>query len=199
MDFLGVIAMVIAGIYLGGQTLANIPSWVGGAVVIVTVIAATANAGAIYYYHASDPATLEEIQNQELEDELNEEAMDQARYQTERKAQELGAIMANRVTARLKYRLRLPMTAQEVSEWNNEVIEAQAYDPAQLPPPREHQPGLMELLKGFLSRGQSRQQSDITQSKNSTASQEQPQEAPQPFPIPAPEDRQESPQEAPQA
>src|SRR6185436_1582457 len=28
LDFLGVVSMVIAGIYLGGQNLANIPPWV---------------------------------------------------------------------------------------------------------------------------------------------------------------------------
>jgi hypothetical protein len=171
LDFLGVVAMVIAGTYLSGQTLASIPAWVGGTVVVVTIAAAVLNAGAIYYYHAHDPATIEQIQAQELEDTLNEEALDQARYQVERKAQELGAIMAGRVTARLKYRLRLPMTEQERAEWDNEVIDAQAYDPASLPPPPVQQETFWSAVKSFFG-GKRRQPSSAGQPlKNSTASQ----------------------------
>lgn len=170
-DFLGVIAMVIAGIYLSGQTLASIPPWVGSAVVNVTIIAATLNAGAIYYYHAHDPRTMEEIQAQELEDDLNEEALDQARYQVERRAQELGAILANRVTARLKYRLHLPMTEREYSEWNSEVVDAQAYDSASLPPPPAQNETFWSAVKSFFGGKQSQRQSAGTPSKNSTNSQ----------------------------
>ena len=170
LDFLGVIAMVIAGIYLGGQTLADIPSWVGGAVIVVTIIAGTVNAGAIYYYHANAPETLEEIQAQELEDDLNEEAMDQARYQVERKAQQLGYIMANRVTARLKYRLRLPMTEQEAAEWEGETIDAEAYDPAELPPPPAQPETFRSAVKSFFGGKPSRRPYDGTPSKNSTNS-----------------------------
>jgi hypothetical protein len=171
LDFLGVVAMVIAGTYLSGQTLASIPSWVGGTVVVVTIAAAVLNAGAIYYYHANDPLTREEIQAQELEDTLNEEALDQARYQVERKAQELGSIMANRVTARLKYRLRLPMTDQEFDEWQGEYVDAQAYDPASLPPPPVQDETFWSALKSFFGGRQSRQRSGGTPSKNSTNSQ----------------------------
>jgi hypothetical protein len=173
MDFLGVVAMVIAGIYLGGQTLTDIPSWIGGTVVVVTIIAATLNAGAIYYYHAHDPDTIEAIQAQELEDTLNEEALDQARFQVERKAQELGAIIANRVTARLKYRLRLPMTDQEYSEWQGETIDAEAYDPASLPPPPIQEPRFWDYMKSFFGGRQSRQRSAGQHSKNSTSSQQE--------------------------
>lgn len=175
LDFLGVVAMVIAGIYLSGQTLASIPPWVGGAVVVVTIIASALNAGAIYFFHANDPKTIEEIQAQELEDNLNEEALDQARYQVERKAQELGAIMANRVTARLKYRLRLPMTEREYSEWQGETIDAEAYDPASLPPPPVQDETFWSALKSFFGGRQSRRQSGGTPSKNSTASPQEPQ------------------------
>jgi hypothetical protein len=171
-DFLGVVAMVIGGIYLSGQTLASIPPWVGSAVVNVTIIAATLNAGAIYFYHANDPDVIEQIQTQELEDTLNEEALDQARFQVERKAQELGSIMANRVTARMKYRLRLPMTEQEHSEWQGETIDAQAYDPAQLPaplPPVQDET-FWSALKSFFGGKQSRRSSATQPSTNSTAS-----------------------------
>lgn len=174
-DFLGVVAMVIGGIYLSGQTLASIPPWVGSAVVNITIIAATLNAGAIYFYHANDPVVIEQIQTQELEDTLNEEALDQARFQVERKAQELGAIMANRVTARMKYRLRLPMTEQEGSEWRGETIDAQAYDPAELPPPPVQDETFWSALKSFFGGRQSRRQSAGTPSRNSTPSQPEPQ------------------------
>jgi hypothetical protein len=170
LDFIGVAAMVISGIYLSGQTLADIPSWVGSTVVNVTIIAAVVNAGAIYYFHANDPQTVEEIQAQELEDTLNEEALDQARMQVERNAQMLGNIMANRVTARLKYRMRLPMTEQETSEWQGETIDAQAYDPAQLPPPPAQQETFWSSLKSFFGGKQSKRQYATQPQKNSTSS-----------------------------
>jgi hypothetical protein len=162
--------MVIGGIYLSGQTLADIPSWVGSTVVNVTVIAATLNAGAIYFYHANAPDVIEAIQAQELEDDLNEEALQQARMQVERSAQHLGAIMANRVTGRLKYRLRLPMSERERAEWNNEVIDAEAYDPASLPAPLQREPTFWEYLKSFFGGKRSPRPSAGTPSKSSTAS-----------------------------
>jgi hypothetical protein len=194
LDFLGVVAMVIAGIYLGGQTLTNVPPWVGGAVVVVTIIAATLNAGGIYYFHANDPDTIEAIQAQELEDTLNEEALDQARFQVERRAQELGAIMANRVTARLKYRLRLPMTEREYSEWQGETIDAEAYDPPALTTRPMDEPGFWDYLKSFFTGKQSRRQSNTTPLKNSTDSQEPPQDTPQPSRVPEPSPEPEAPQ-----
>jgi hypothetical protein len=170
LDFIGVAAMAIAGIYLGGQTLADVPTWVGGLVVVATIIATVLNAGAYYFYHASDPDVLEAIQTQELEDTLNEEALDQARYQVERKARELGSIIANRVTARMKYRMRLPMTEQEVSEWNGNIVDAEAYDPAALPPPPQADPGFMETLKSFFGGKRSRRSFAGTPSTSSTSS-----------------------------
>jgi hypothetical protein len=171
LDFIGVAAMAIAGIYLGGQTLADVPVWVGGTVVVVTIIATVLNAGAYYFYHASAPDVIEAIQAQELEDTLNEEALDQARYQVERKAQELGAIMANRVTARMKYRLRLPMTQTENAEWNNEIVDAQAYDPASLPPPPAQQETFWSAVKSFFGGRRSAPSSATPHSRSSTSSQ----------------------------
>jgi hypothetical protein len=193
LDFLGVVAMVIGGIYLSGQTLTDIPLWIGGTIVNVTVIAATLNAGAIYFYHANAPDVIESSQAQELEDTLNEEALDQARFQVERRAQELGAIIANRVTARLKYRLRLPMTEQEYSEWQGETIDAEAYDPPALSPRPMDEPGFWDYLKSFFTAKQSRLQSDTTPLKNST---DLPADNPEPEPSPAPEPTLENPSQA---
>lgn len=172
LDFIGVAVMAVSGIYLGGQTLAQIPTWVGGTVVVVTAVATILNAGGYYYYHANGPEVLEAIQAQELEDDLNEEALSQARYQVERKAQQLGAIMANRVTARMKYRLRLPMSEQESAEWQGETIDAPAYDPAQLPPPPVQDETFWSAVKSFFGGKQSRPRSAGTPLKNSTNSQQ---------------------------
>jgi hypothetical protein len=172
LDFIGVAAMAIAGIFMGGQTLANIPAWVGMTVVIVTIAATVLNAGGYYYYHANAPEVIEAIQMQELEDGLNEEALDQARYETERKAREMGAILANRVTARMKYRLRLPMTEREIAEWENETIDAEAYDPPALTSRPMDEPGFWDYLKSFFTGKPSRRQSAGQPLKNSTLSQE---------------------------
>jgi hypothetical protein len=172
-DFLGVVAMVIGGIYLSGQTLADIPPWVGSAVVNITIIAATLNAGAIYFYHANDPDVIESIQTQELEDTLQEEALEQARMQVERSAQALGAIIANRVTARMKYKMRLPMSEREDAEWRGEIVDAQAYDPAELPAPPVQNETFWSSVKSFFGGKRSRQPSDTTPSKNSTVSQQE--------------------------
>jgi hypothetical protein len=182
-DFLGVAAMAIAGIFLSGQTLATIPSWVGMLVVWTTIFGTVLNAGAYYYYHANDPQVIEEIQSQELEDDLNEKALEQARLMTEAKSQQLAAIMANRVTARLKYRLRLPMTEQEAAEWRNESIDAEAYDYPALPAP-QRRATFWDFLASFFGGRRSMPQSDMQPSTNSTPSQTEP---PSPSPEPTPE------------
>jgi hypothetical protein len=170
LDFIGVAAMAIAGIYLGGQTLADVPVWVGGTVVVVTIIATVLNAGAYYFYHANAPDVIEAIQAQELEDTLNEVALDQARFQVERKAQELGGIIANRVTARLKYRLRLPMSERENAEWNNEIVDVPAYDVNSLPPPPAQQETFWSAVKSFFGGRRSAPSSAMPHSRNSTSS-----------------------------
>jgi hypothetical protein len=189
LDFIGVAAMAIAGIFMGGQTLADIPPWVGMTVVVVTIAATVLNAGAYYFYHANDPDVIEAIQAQELEDTLNEEALDQARFQIERKAQEMGAIISNRVTARLKYRMRLPMTEREYSEWQGETIDAQAYDPASLPPPPVQDETFWSAVKSFFGGRQSRRRYAGQPSKNSkdlpedTPTQSQPPASPEPHTV----------------
>lgn len=193
LDFLGVAMLTIGAIYLSGQTLTQAPEWIAKGMINVTIATTLLNVAAAYYYHATEPEVVEEIQAQELEDTLNEEALEQARMQVERNAQALGAIMANRVTARLKYRLRLPMTEQEYSEWNNEIVDAEAYDPPALTSRPMDEPSFWDYLKSFFTKKQSRRQSDTTPLKNSTDLPEQniPQ---QPEPSQNPEPSQEPPQ-----
>jgi hypothetical protein len=188
-DFIGVALMVIGALYLGGQSLANGPAWMGKALVNGTIIATLINLAGVYYYHANAPEVGEAIQAQELEDDLNEEALDQARMQIERSAQQLGAIIANRVTARLKYRLRLPMTEQEVKEWQGEAIDAEAYDVPALPYQQQQREPFWSAVKSFFGGRQSRRQSVTTHVKNSTdSSQDNPQPYEEPEEAPAPTD-----------
>jgi hypothetical protein len=168
-DFAGVAMMVMGAIYLGGQSLTDIPDWMGRMLVNVTIGATLLNLGAVYYYHASDPQVREAMQAQELEDDLNEEALEQAHMQIEHSAQQLGAIIANRVTARLKYRLRLPMTELEAKEWQGETIDVESYDMPALQYNRT--PGFWDYMKSFFGGKLLRQSSDMSPSKNSTDSQ----------------------------
>jgi hypothetical protein len=182
-DLAGVAAMSYGEIMLGGQDLTAIPTGLGTFVIRVIIIATVLNLVSAYYFHANDPDTREQIQNQEIEDELTEEAMTQARANIEREARQLGAILARRATARLKYRLALPMSEQEAEEFNGHVIEAQAEDMPGLPSPARHT--FWDMLKSFFTGRQSRESSVMPQSKNSTDLPNQPE--PEPVPAPSPD------------
>lgn len=180
IDFLGVILMTAGGVFMGGQSLETIPAWMGGALVNGVIFATLANVAAGYYYHASRPETREAMQAQSLEDTLTEEAMRQARVNVEREAAQLGAIMARRATARIKYRLALPMSESERAEWDGETIEGQEVQPAALPAPAGQSiPALIGAwLKSFLSRRlQAQPLEPITITPNSDSSTDGP-EAP---------------------
>lgn len=154
VDFLGVVLMTAGGVYLGGQTLTEIPAWIGSAIVNGVILSTLANVGGAYYYHANNPATRETIQAQELEDTLTEEAMRQARVNVQREARQLGAIMARRATARIKYRLALPMSENERAEWDGEVTDGSVIEPAQLPAPADDIPAWVRGVLRFFGRGQ---------------------------------------------
>ncbi len=154
LDLIGIVLMVIGGIYLGGQELANIPEWIGGALINGVIGATVLNLMAGYYFHASAPDVREAIQAQSLEDTLAEEALKQARVNVEREAQRLGAIMARRVTAQIKYRLALPMSESEQAEWEGETVDATAEEMKALPAPAPSV-GVWAWLKSFFTRGQS--------------------------------------------
>lgn len=154
VDFAGVVLMTAGGVYLGGQTLASVPVWMGGAIVNAVIFSTLANVGGAYYYHLSNPGTREAIQAQELEDHLTAEAMRQARANVQREARQLGAIMARRATARIKYRLALPMSQDERAEWDGETIEGQVIEPQALPAPAgDDVPGWVRGVLRFFGRG----------------------------------------------
>jgi hypothetical protein len=122
------------------------------------LVATLANYGALYFYHANSPEAHRAILAQNLEDELNEEAMHQAKIAMQSEARKLGAILAKRATAEIKYRMRLPMSVRERREWegNGDVIDAQAEDLPALPSPAPH-PFWAGLL-GFFGLGQNQPQ-----------------------------------------
>ncbi|HEY9760011.1 MAG TPA: hypothetical protein V6C97_32935 [Oculatellaceae cyanobacterium] len=185
LDFLGVVLMVIGALYLGGQTLTEIPTWMGKGLVNGTIAATVFNLGMVYLYHANAPDTREAIQNQDLEDELTEEALLQARASVEREARVLGAVLARRATARLKYRLALPMTEAEAAEWNGETVDATAEDVPALSYSQRHP--FWSALQSFFGRVLSVGLPDTPSLKNSTTIQPEA-EAPQPAPDETPEE-----------
>lgn len=120
LDLAGVVILSAGRILTGGQDMAAVSSDLG-AVMVYSLIAATIiNLIAAYVYHVADPDTLNQIEMQTLDDMLHAEAMSQAQANIESQVQELAAVMAMRATARLKYRLRLPMSAGEAGEIVNE-------------------------------------------------------------------------------
>lgn len=171
LDFLGVVLMTAGGVYMGGQALTDIPEWMAGALVNGVISATLFNVGAAYYFHISNPETREEMQAQSLEDTLSEEAMRQARVNIQREARSLGAIMARRATARIKYRLALPMSEQERGEWEGETIDATAEDLTALPAPADDVPAWVKGLFRFFGRGLNQgQPSEHTTTSNSNDS-----------------------------
>jgi hypothetical protein len=134
LDLAGVLLMVAGRIFTGGQELTDIPAGLGQAVIYGLIGATLLNLAAVYYYHLNEPDTVEAIEAQSLEDELTEEALRQARAQIKREAQALGFTLAARVTANIKYRMRLPMTPAERRQWDAKVIEGKVKDePAEAP------------------------------------------------------------------
>lgn len=163
-DLLGVVAMVIGEILLGGQQLVNIPAWLGKFIIDTVIITFAINLVAWYYYHTNAPETREAINAQDLEDQLTEQAEQQARANIEREAQVLGSLLAGRVTSRIKYRMRLPMSEQEAEQWRGEIVDAETLPQPALPAPAGARVGLWDWLKSFLQIGMPAQvqQSELT-------------------------------------
>jgi hypothetical protein len=150
IDLFGAILMVAGRVFTGGQTLAEIPDWIGPAVVIGLIGITLMNVAAFYYYTLHNPDTIEQIVGQNLEDQLFSEAISQAQMNIQREAQALGAIMAGRVTGNIKYRLRLPMSAEERELWEKDTVEGELVDPAKLPQPtKKGTPGRLAGAMNF--------------------------------------------------
>jgi hypothetical protein len=134
-DLLGVVLMVIGAVYLGGQTLTNIPANIGSAMVNGVILATIANLVAGYYYHLNDPDSRIKIALQNFNDMVFEESIRQAHADVKANARRHGAIMALGLMAQFKYDLGLPMTKAEKAALSEDVIDVQAVEVPSLPYP----------------------------------------------------------------
>jgi hypothetical protein len=134
IDLAGVVLLSAFELLTGGQTLASVPVEMGTAVIWGVIGLTLVNLAAAYFYHLAEPQTWKGIEFGVLTDRLQKEAMEQATRNVEAEAQKLGAILAARATADLKYQLRLPMSDFETAEHTRrdlpapKVIDAQATD-----------------------------------------------------------------------
>jgi len=126
LDIAGIILLASGRLLSGGQSMVDTPAALEATVIYGVIIATLANLIAIYAFHTTDPDTMEEIETRILEDTLRDESMKQANASIEGQARELGAILAARATGKLKYRLRLPMAANETAQM--EVIDVESQD-----------------------------------------------------------------------
>lgn len=122
VDLVGVVLLSAARLWTGGQALADAPEMMGAVVVWGIVGATLLNLAALYAFHIADPDVIAAIETGVMVDTLRDEALSQAKANIGQDAQALGAIMAARATAQIKYTLRLPMTETESAQ----VIEGQA-------------------------------------------------------------------------
>ena len=110
IDLAGVILLSAFELLTGGQTMARVPAEMGTAVIWGVIGLTLVNLAAAYFYHLAEPQTWKGIEFGVLTDRLQKEALQQAQMNVETEAQQLGAILAARATAELKYNLRLPMS-----------------------------------------------------------------------------------------
>jgi hypothetical protein len=139
IDLAGVVLLSAFELLSSGQTLARVPAELGNAVIWGVIGLTLANLAAAYFYHLAEPQTWKAIEFGVLTDRLQGEALQQAQRNVEAEAQKLGAILAARATAELKYSLRLPMSDFEQTEHGNrdlpapKVVDAKATDPEKSP------------------------------------------------------------------
>lgn len=148
IDLSGVILLSAFELLTGGQTLAVVPAELGNAVIWGVIGLTLVNLAAAYFYHLAEPQTWKGIEFGVLTDRLQKEALQQAQLNVEKEAQTLGAILAARATAELKYNLRLPMSDFEQAEHarrdlpaSKQIVDAQAAD-------AEKDPGFLDKLFG---------------------------------------------------
>lgn len=142
VDLAGVILLSAFELLSSGQQLARVPEELGNAVIWGVIGLTLVNLAAAYFYHLAEPHTWKSIEFGVLTDRLQKEALQQAQMNVEKEAQQLGAILAARATAELKYNLRLPMSDFEQAEHtrsdipaSRQIVDAQA-QPSQAAPAR---------------------------------------------------------------
>lgn len=116
IDLLGVVLLAAARLFTGGQTMTETPETLGAVVVWGIIGATLLNLAALYAFHIADPDVIAAIETGVMVDTLRDEALTQAKANMAADAQALGAIMAARATAQIKYNLRLPMSDQESAQ-----------------------------------------------------------------------------------
>jgi len=67
-DLLLVIAAVVADLFLHGQTLANVPDWMGLAALITVSIAVSVNVTLVFLFHLTAPAILDGLRQRARDD-----------------------------------------------------------------------------------------------------------------------------------
>ena len=122
-DLAGVMLISAARLLSAGQTLTDIPESLGAVIVYGVMIWTAINLIAIYAFHVTDPATMEDIEMQVLEDTIQAESIEQARANIESEVQALAGVIAARATGRMKYKLRLPVSSYELQALEGETIE----------------------------------------------------------------------------
>jgi hypothetical protein len=150
VDLAGVILLSAFELLSSGQTLARVPEELGNAVIWGVIGLTLINLASAYFYHLAEPHTWKSIEFGVLTDRLQKEALQQAQMNVEKEAQQLGAILAARATAELKYNLRLPMSDFEQAEHtrsdipaSRQIVDAQA-QPTQAAPAA--QPSFLEKI-----------------------------------------------------
>jgi hypothetical protein len=110
LDLLGTAVMVYGEIYLGGQTLATPPLWMGKLLINGTILVIFLNVFFGYMFYKSSPEDIAAAQDQDADDEIEEVTRAQMTAYLEANIHNLAAPMFARATARFKMRNGLQMT-----------------------------------------------------------------------------------------
>jgi len=85
-DLVGVVLMSLAELFLGGQTFAAVPTWLGETVVWLIGIWTLVNVAGAYYFHVASPDVQKEIERKSMQDEIEDRALAQARADLDTRA-----------------------------------------------------------------------------------------------------------------
>lgn len=145
-DLAGVVMIAGARLLSGGQNLTDPPAWLGAAIIYGVLLWTALNLIAIYAFHVTEPETMQQIEMQVLEDTIQQEAIEQARANVESEVQALAGVIAARVTGRMKYKLRLPVSDHETQALQGEIIDPQQ-DPALSAPAQQQAPQILQAKR----------------------------------------------------